>query len=229
MGGWRTGRRRYLLDDRTGSGRKRADARALAGLAPPQSNLAVIEVSDFKKGLCIRFKDAPMQITDVTFTTPTARGANTIAKTKLRNLLTGQLISESIRSGGKYEPVDLEYRDASYLYNDGTDFHFMDGVSFDQFQLSRDALGDAANFLVDGLEGIRAMLVEGNIVSVALPNTVDLTVAECDPTIKGATAQAQTKRAVLETGAEIQVPPYIEQGERVRVDTRDGHFVERAK
>jgi elongation factor P len=189
----------------------------------------VIEVSEFKKGICIRYKDAPMQIVDVTFTTPTARGANTIAKTKLRNLLNGQLISESIRSGGKFEPVDLEYRDASYLYQDGTNFHFMDGVSYEQFDLSRDALGDAADYLIDGLEGIRAMLVEGRVVSVALPNTVDLVVTECDPTIKGATAQAQMKRAVLETGVEVQVPPYIEQGEKVRIDTRDGHFVERAK
>lgn len=189
----------------------------------------MIEVSEFKKGICIRYKDAPMQIVDVTFTTPTARGGNTIAKTKLRNLLNGQLISESIRSGGKYEPVDLEYRDASYLYGDGSAFHFMDGTSYEQFELSKEALGDAAGFLVDGLEGIRAMLVEGHIVSVALPNTVDLTVTECDPTIKGATAQAQMKRAVLETGVEVQVPPYIEMGEKVRVDTRDGHFVERAK
>jgi elongation factor P len=189
----------------------------------------VIEVSDFKKGICIRYKDAPMQIVDVTFTTPTARGANTIAKTKLRNLLNGQLISDSIRSGSKFEPVDLEYRDASYLYSDASGWHFMDSESFDQFELSADALGDSVNYLIDGLEGIRAMVVEGNIVSVALPNTVDLAVTECDPTIKGATAQAQMKRAVLETGAEIQVPPYIEQGEKVRVDTRDGHFVERAK
>lgn len=189
----------------------------------------MIEVSDFKKGVCIRYKDAPMQIVDVTFTTPTARGANTIAKTKLRNLLNGQLISDSIRSGGKFEPVDLEYRDASYLYSDATGYHFMDSESFEQFQLTTEALGDSVGFLVDGLEGIRAMLVEGAIVSVALPNTVDLTVTECDPTIKGATAQAQMKRALLETGVEIQVPPYIEPGERVRVDTRDGHFVERAK
>lgn len=189
----------------------------------------MIEVSEFKKGICIRYKDAPMQITDVTFSTPTARGGNTIAKTKMRNLVTGQLISESIRSGNKFEPVDLEYRDASYLYNDGTDYHFMDGESFEQFQLTKEALGDAANYLADGLEGIRAMVVEGTIVSVALPNAVDLIVAECDPTIKGASAQAQTKRALLESGAEIQVPPYIEQGERVRVDTRDGRFLERAK
>ncbi|QDU83974.1 Elongation factor P [Planctomycetes bacterium Pla163] len=189
----------------------------------------MFEVSEFKKGICIRYKDAPMQIVDVTFSTPTARGGATIAKTKLRNLITGQLISDSIRSGNKYEPVDLEYRDASYLYNDGSDFHFMDGQSYEQFQLSRQALGDAADYLADGLEGIRAMVVEGKIVSVALPNAVDLIVTECDPTIKGASAQAQTKRALLESGAEIQVPSYIEQGEKIRVDTRDGRFLERAK
>ncbi|QDU69458.1 elongation factor P [Engelhardtia mirabilis] len=189
----------------------------------------MIEVSEFKKGICIRYKDAPMTIVEVTFSTPTARGGATIAKTKFRNLLSGQLISESVRSGGKYEPVDMERRPSSFLYSDGTDYHFMDGESFEQFALSREALGDLAGYLKDGLEGIRAMLVEGAIVSIELPNTVDLTVIECDPTIKGATAQAQLKKAVVETGIEVQVPSYIEMGEQIRVDTRDGHFVERVK
>lgn len=189
----------------------------------------MIEVSEFKKGICLRYKDAPMIIVDVTFTTPTARGGSTIAKTKLRNLLTGQLLSESIRSGGRYEAVDMERRPCSFLYTDGADFHFMDTATYEQFHLSREALGDFAGYLVDGLEGIRAMLVEGVVASVELPNTVDLEVTECDPTIKGATAQAQLKKAVVETGIEVQVPAYVMMGEKIRVDTRDGHFVERVK
>lgn len=189
----------------------------------------MIETSDFKKGVCLVFRGAPMIIASVTYSTPTARGSNTIAKTKLRNLLTGQLISESIRSGTKFDTVDVESRTCSYLYSDGTHWHFMDSESFEQFQFGADELGDSVGFLKDGLEGLRSKWVDGRIVSVELPNTVDLQVVECDPTIKGASAQAQLKRAVLETGIEVQVPPYLEQGELVRIDTRDGHFVERVK
>ncbi len=190
---------------------------------------AMIEVSEFKKGVCIVYKAAPMVIVDVTFSTPTARGANTIAKTRLRNLVTGQLISESIRSGSKFEPVDVEMRPCSFMYSDGTHWHFMDGESYEQFHLTADELGQATSFLLDGAEGLRVRLVDGGVVGVDLPNTVELSVVECDPVIKGATAQAQLKRAVVETGLELQVPPYLEVGERIVVDTRDGHFVERAK
>jgi elongation factor P len=189
----------------------------------------VIEVTEFKKGVCIVFKDAPYLIVDVTFSTPTARGANTIAKTKLRNLLNGQLINESIRTGGKYETVELEQRPVSYLYNDGSRWHFMDKESFEQFDLGPDELGDAKGYLVDGIDGVRAMVVQDKIVEIVLPHTVDLLVTEADPAVPGATAKAQMKKAKLETGIEVQVPPYIEMGEKVRIDTRDGHFVERAK
>ena len=189
----------------------------------------MIEVSQFKKGDCIEYKGAPMIIVEVTFATPTARGANTIARTRLRNLLTGQLITESIRTGDKFPEVDVEVRPIQYLYSDGSRWHFMDVASFEQFDRGRDELGDGADYLVDGIEGVRSVLVQGRIVDIQLPNTVDLLVTEADPAIKGATAQAQLKKAKTETGLEIMVPSYIVQGERIRVDTRDGHFVERAK
>jgi elongation factor P len=105
----------------------------------------------------------------------------------------------------------------------------MDDVTFDQFDFGRDDLGDDADFLKDGLTGMRAMVLDGRVVSVTLPLTVDLQVTETDPPIKGATAKAQLKAATLETGLVIQVPPYMKTGELVRVDTRDGHFVERVK
>ena len=189
----------------------------------------MIEVSDFKKGVCLEFRGAPMIIVDVTFSTPTARGGNTIAKTKLRDLVTGQLISESIRSGERFSEVDSEHRPISYMYTDGSRWHFMDEQSYEQFELGPDELGEKVGFLKEGVEGLRAFLVRGNVVDVVLPNTVEMVVTEADPAIKGATAQAQLKRAVLETGIEIQVPPYITVGEIVRVDTRDGRFVERVK
>ena len=189
----------------------------------------MIDVSGFKKGVCLRYRDAPMMIVDVTFSTPTARGGGTIAKTRLRNLLTGQLISDSIRSGERFDEVDHQLRDVQFLYGDGTRWNFMDGESFEQFELTKDQLGGKEMYLKDDVEGLQSVVVEGNVVGLQLPNTVDLVVTEADPVIKGATAQAQLKRAVLETGADVQVPPYVTAGEKVRIDTRDGHFVERVK
>jgi elongation factor P len=189
----------------------------------------MIEVSNFKKGLCFMYKGAPVTIVTLTFTTPTARGGATIAKTRMRNLLTGQLLNDSIRSGEKFEEVDLDKRPVSYLYTDGTKYHFMDAESYEQFELSSDEVGDASNFLSDGLEGITSLAVDGRLVSIELPHVVELDITEADPVIKGASAKAQLKNAVLETGAGIMVPSYITAGEAVRVDTRDGRFVERAK
>lgn len=189
----------------------------------------MIETSELKKGVCIEYKGAPMMVVDVTFASPTARGGNTIAKTKLRNLHTGRIHSESIRGGERFPEVDVEQRPIGFLYADGSRWHFMDSESFDQFDLGREELGEKTGYLVEGIEGMRALLVAGSVVDVLLPTTVDLLVTEADPAIKGATAQAQLKRAVLETGLEVQVPPYVTVGERVRIDTRDARFVERAK
>jgi elongation factor P len=189
----------------------------------------MIELSQLKRGVYVVHKGAPMVVVDVTLSTPTARGASTIARTKLRNLLTGQLYTESFRSGARFDEVNVRQKPVDYLYSDGTRWHFMDAESFEQFDLGAEDLGEATGFLADGVQGLRATEVDDRIVDIVLPTTVDLTVTETDPAIKGATATAQTKRAVLETGIEIQVPPYLEAGERIRVDTRDGHFVGRVK
>lgn len=189
----------------------------------------MIEASAFKRGLYVVFKGEPMAIVDVKMSTPTARGANVIVKTKLRSLTTGRMHSESIRSGEKFDEVDLEQRAASFLYSDGDHYHFMDAESYEQFAFAAEDLGEQTQYLTDGLEGLRCMLIDGKPVGITLPLTVDLEVVETDPAIKGATAAAQLKPAKLETGLVIQVPPYLAAGERVKVDTRDGHFVERAK
>jgi elongation factor P len=189
----------------------------------------MIEASQFKRGECISFQDQPFLIVDVQFTTPTARGASPIAKTRLRNLITGKLLTESIRTSEKFDEVLLEKRPCSYLYKDTDHWHFMDAENYEQFQLDAEEIGDAAGFLKDGLEDIQSMVIDGKIVGIVLPQIVTLQVVETDPAIKGATAKAQMKAAVLETGITVQVPPYLNVDEWIRVDTRDGHFVERAK
>ena len=189
----------------------------------------MIEASNFKRGQCIKFEGDAYTIVEVQFSTPTARGASPIAKTKLRNLRTNKLLTESIRTSEKFEEVELEMRDCSYLYSDGGQFHFMDSENFEQFAFTTEQLGDSALYLKDGLEGLRAMVLDGVVVNLSLPRTVELEVTQTDPALKGATAQAQLKPATTETGLIVQVPPYLKTGERIRVDTQDGHFVERVK
>ena len=123
----------------------------------------------------------------------------------------------------------MDEREYTFLYQDGDGYHFMDSGSYEQFALSADALGDTASYLIEGLGGIRSIVFNGTVMSVELPQSVVLRIEQTDPAMRGATAQAQTKPATLETGLVIQVPSYLESGDAVQVDTRDGHFMARVK
>jgi elongation factor P len=115
------------------------------------------------------------------------------------------------------------------LYADGDGHHFMDAESYEQFALSAEALGDDAGYLIEGLAGIRSVVFKGSVMNIELPQSVVLKVRDTDPAIRGATAQAQTKPATLETGLVLQVPAYLESGDVVQVDTSSGRFMARAK
>jgi elongation factor P len=189
----------------------------------------VITVSDFKRGLRILLENDPYVILDVHAQSPSARGAATITKLKVRNLRTGAVFERSFRGSEKLEQPDLEFRPVQFLYKDDEGFHFMDTGSYDQICLKAEEVGDGAGFLKDGLDDIRSVVFNGKVISVDLPNTVVLRVEDTAPSIKGGTAQAQTKPALLETGLTIQVPSYMEPGEDIVVDTRDARFISRAK
>lgn len=184
--------------------------------------------SDIKRGQLLDLDDAPWLVMDVQSQSPSARGASTITKVKLRNLKTGQVLTRSFRSGDTVEEADCVKRPVQYLYHDGDLYHFMDQESYEQFHLEAEALGEAAGFLLDGME-CRSMLYNDEVISVELPNTVELEITETAPNVKGATAQAQLKPATLETGIQVMVPPYLATGEKIRVDTRTGKFVERVR
>jgi elongation factor P len=186
----------------------------------------MISSSDIKRGILLDLDGAPWQVLDVASQTPSARGAATYIKVKIRNLRTGQVLSRSWRGGEMIATADCDKRKVQYLYKDGDEYMFMDEETYDQFGLSTDTLGDAVGYLTEGMS-VRSMLYNEQVISVELPNTVDLVIEETAPSIKGATAQAQTKPATLSTGITVQVPPYIEPGEKVRVDTRTGKFVSR--
>lgn len=189
----------------------------------------MISTSDLKRGLRILLDGDPYSVIDVHVQSPSARGASSLSKVKVRNLRTGNVFDKTFRGGDKIEEPNLELRSVQFLYSDGNDYHFMDVESYDQFALSADDLGDAKGYLKEGLEGVRSVVFNEEVISVDLPMTVVLEVTETAPAIKGATAQAQTKAATLETGLEVQVPSYLESGELVQIDTRDGRFIGRAK
>ena len=188
----------------------------------------MISTSDFKRNLRIQIDGEPFVILNVHVQSPSARGASSLSKIKVRNLKTGQVFDKTFRGGDKVEEPNVELRPIQFLYKDDDGFHFMDAQSYEQFTLTNDDLGDLGGYLKDGMS-IRSVLFDGNVISVELPNTVVLQVVDTAPAVKGATAQAQTKPATLETGLVIQVPSYLESGELVQVDTREARFISRAK
>ncbi len=183
--------------------------------------------SDFKKGLVIQLDGAPCLIVEVTVQSPTARGANTMVRTKYRNLITGQVLEKTFRSGDKVDEADFERHKGQFLYADGARGVFMDLENYEQFEVEEEQFASLSPYLLEGTEVVLG-LFQGRLVNVELPMTVELAVSETVPVMKNATATAQTKEATLETGLKLQVPPYLEAGERIKVDTRDGRFISRA-
>ena len=183
--------------------------------------------SDFKRGLVVQIDGAPCILIDVSFQSPSARGANTMVKTKYRNLITSQVLEKTFRSGDKVEEADFERHKGQFLYADSARGVFMDLETYEQFEMEEENFALLSPYLLDGME-VQLGLFQGRMVNVDLPMTVELTVIETAPALKNATATAQTKEAVLETGLKLQVPPYLESGEKIKVDTRDGRFISRA-
>lgn len=187
-----------------------------------------MEASDIKRGVLIELDGDPWLVTEVATQTPSARGGNTLTKVKARNLRTGQLQSRSFRSGEQVGDATCERRPTQFLYKNGDEYQFMDEESFEQFSLGDEQLGDAAGYLTEGLV-IRALRYNDEVISVELPNTVDLEIVETPPTLKGATATAKPKPATLSTGLQLMVPAYLDVGETIRIDTRTGRFIERVR
>jgi elongation factor P len=185
-------------------------------------------VTDLKRGDILEMDGDPWLVTEIASQTPSARGASMLVKAKLRNLRTSQGLAKTWRGGDTVTTADVEYRTAQFLYQQGEDFVFMDLTSYDQFTLDAERLGDSAGYLVENLE-LKATLFQDRVIALVLPLTVDLTVLDTAPAIRGATAQAQLKPGTLQTGRQVMVPSYIEAGDTVRIDTRDGRFLERAK
>ena len=183
---------------------------------------------DIKRGAIVNYGDAPCIIESISVQSPSARGASTIYKYRARNLITKQKVDITLKGGESLGEANFEKRLVKYMYADGTHMHFLDQADFNQYSLPTADLEDEAKYLTEDLEEVYALLYNEECVGVQVPQTVALAITQCDPYVKGNSATGRTKLAVLQTGATLQVPEYLEQGERIKIDTRTGEFLSRA-
>ncbi|HHB75469.1 MAG TPA: elongation factor P [Desulfobulbus sp.] len=182
--------------------------------------------SDLRKGLKVQIDGEPYIIIDFEFSKPGKGQA--LYRTKMRNMITGNQFTQTYRSNDKFEKPDLEERTMQYLYSQGDEFHFMDTSSYEQIFLTREHLGDNINFLVDNME-VQVLFFGEKPIDISLPIFVNLTVTRADPWVKGDTSGTDTKPVTVETGYQLQVPPFVEEGDKIQIDTRTGDYMTRVK
>ena len=182
-----------------------------------------VSTAEFKKGLRIVFDGHPYAIVDFQHVKPGKGGA--FVRTKLKHMRVGRVIDNTFRAGEKVELVDFEEKHMQYLYRDER-YHFMDTSTYEQVSLSADEVGDARDYLKENTE-VDVLYIDGAPVTVELPNFVELAIGKTDPGVRGDTAQGGNKPATLETGAVIQVPLFLNEGDVVKVDTRTGEYLGR--
>ena len=182
--------------------------------------------ADLRKGLKITLDNDPYIVIAFEFSKPGKGQA--LYRTKMRNMVNGTIIDRTYRSGETFEPARLEERTMQYLYKEDTNYFFMDNQTFEQITISEDSLGDSRYFLIDNLQ-VDVLLFRERPIGVNLPNFVNLRVVQTDPWAKGDTSGSDSKPATLETGYVLRVPPFIEEGELVTIDTRTGEYSTRVK
>ncbi|MFP6565538.1 MAG: elongation factor P [Myxococcota bacterium] len=183
-----------------------------------------LDTSRFKNGLKVELSGSPFVMIYFQHVKPGKGGA--FVRTKLKNLLTGKVIDRTFRSGEKVEEADIEERAMQYLYLDGDNLVFMDNKTYDQVPMSQGVVGDVRLLLKENTD-VSVLFWRGNPVNVDLPSFIDVVVSQCDPGFRGDTASNVTKPATVETGATVQVPLFIKEGETIRIDTRTGEYSER--
>ena len=186
--------------------------------------MPAITTNDLKNGITLELDNGLFTVVEFQHVKPGKGGA--FVRTKLRNLRNGNVFDKTFNAGVRVEQAILDKRDMQFLYKDGSDFVFMDTESYDQMHVAPTARGDAANYLTESMMAIIA-LYNGDIVSVEIPASVELSIAETEPGVQGDRVSGARKPATLETGLVIQVPLFVNIGDRVKVDTRSGEYVTR--
>ena len=184
----------------------------------------VIDTSEFKKGMKIEIDGEPFEILDFQHVKPGKGSA--FVRTTIRSLLTGRTLEPTMKSGDKVGKPDIEDKDMQYLYKEGADYYFMDTRNYEQTFISEKVLGEQKNFLKENINA-SILFYNGKAIGVSLPNSVDLKVVKCDPGIRGDTVSGALKPAELETGYSVNVPLFINEGDVLKIDTRDGKYLTR--
>ena len=184
----------------------------------------MISVSDFRNGVTFDMDGKVMQIVEFQHVKP-GKGA-AFVRTKLKNVITGGVVEKTFRPTEKMPKAHIERKNMAYSYNDGDLYYFMDNETFDMLPLSQDQLGDALKFVTENMN-VTVLSYKGSVFGVEPPTFVELKVTETEPGFKGDTSTGATKPATLETGATINVPLFVDQGDTIRVDTRTGEYMER--
>jgi elongation factor P len=184
------------------------------------------ESGDLRKGLKIQIDEEPYVIVQFSFVKPGKGQA--LYKCKLKNMVTGAQFDRTFRSGDKFDEANLEEHEMEYLYSDTENYCFMNTSTYEQEFISGDQVGEAKNFLKENTV-CNVLFFKNRPIGLSLPNFIDLKIVRADPWVKGDTASGDSKPAELETGYSVQVPPFVEEGEIVRIDTRTGQYVERVK
>ncbi len=182
--------------------------------------------TDLKTGVMIELEGAPYQVVEYSHAAMGRGGA--VVRTKLKNLLTGQVVERTWRTSDKIQPANIEKRNAQFLYREGDTLHFMDEATYEQDAIAAGIAGDQVRFLVDG-SSVILQNFKGKVIGVDMGNNVYLKVTETEPGLKGDTVSNTLKPATVETGAQVMVPIFINVGDVIKVDTRDGKYLERQK
>lgn len=184
------------------------------------------QTSDFRNGLKIELDGQPYIMTYFQFVKPGKGTAFT--RTKLKNMLSGNVIERTFRTGETVEAADVEEQEMEYLYEDGEFYHFMNTETYDQVQITGETLGDDKDFLTENLQ-VQILFYKSRPVNMELPNFIESEITYCEPGVKGNTATGATKPATITPGATVQVPLFVERGERIKIDTRTKAYVSRVK
>ncbi|NCU31130.1 elongation factor P [Candidatus Saccharibacteria bacterium] len=182
--------------------------------------------TDLKKGTILQIDSQPYRVLD--YNQKVMGRGGSIVNVRLKNLITGAVIPKTYKGQDRIERAEVNSKTVQYLYRDGTDFYFMDPISFEQFQLAAADIDDAGDYLLEG-DQVALQLFDSRVINVELPTTVSLEVTYTENAVRGDTSSAIQKDAKLQTGKVIKVPAFIKTGDVVRVDTRDGSYVERQK
>jgi elongation factor P len=184
----------------------------------------MLSTTDFRRGLKIELDNIPYEIVDFQHVKPGKGGA--FVRTKLRNMLNGRTVENTFRSGEKMEKPDMETKEMQFLYKDGSGYVFMDMESYEQFSVETDVMGAKGGYLVDGME-LTMLMYRGKALDMDLPASVILEVTHTEPGVKGDTVSGATKPATLSTGITLNVPLFVNEGEKIKVDTRSGEYLGR--